>query len=656
MAGAKRHRKLLEGPQRPQIASHRPAADPQVREPLAQPLFVNDDLRSRVTRQFIVVNEATSGAVSGVSPQSTERKPHGSPQRGILAQRVALLAVTGGRVRMRRARGMIETADFLDGPAFSFTRQPLLADLFGDVADTTTSLTVVFGAGVSMNSSLPSWSGLLDNMARGLRDKRISRMALSDRADPLRRAERLLLLSHRGDMRTQSFEPVRNALYPADFEPQPGEMAQAIARLAAVAEPRTRLMTTNFDPLVETALEALRGETPSHSLDTKDEWRGCVARGELAVMHVHGLIQTGWQKAETLRPLILSESHFLQYGQEVRDLVTERLGDSTVVFVGVSLTDPNLVGSCFNWAQLDARTYNAYALVVPDSVAGAESDEEEFEYNRHSAQFLYEQLGLRPIFLKSYAQVTQVVSDLALCCARPDEYRDADPGACVRYGHRFARILERAYSNLGIDRESDTPSPSIAAVLARRMVGLMEADDGLLAQLMEWTRLLGRGQSGPPEEFGVFLWLRSREHNAPDSPYSLSLVANSVYAYHSPRAGRRVVPIRRDSSYAAALAVYRGSTTASNPTPSPGFSMWRGVYAVPLAVEAGDIDAEIANTALDRVTIGCVTLTTSRPVTANAGESSGDATPVSVLQLLQGEDSSRLSDLLIALAGRLISG
>jgi hypothetical protein len=150
---------------------------------------------------------------------------------------------------------MISEEELTEGHAFSFSKHPYLKDLFDTVLDREIPITFVVGAGVSMDASLPSWYRLIDNICGQIKEDHLKKLALNDSADPMRKAEFVLEMAKRESSRKTSESIVRDALYgrkPATFSP--GPLAEAIVRLGTALGGRARLLTTNFDTIIESAL------------------------------------------------------------------------------------------------------------------------------------------------------------------------------------------------------------------------------------------------------------------------------------------------------------------------------------------------------------------------------------------------------------------
>jgi hypothetical protein len=120
----------------------------------------------------------------------------------------------------------------------------------------------------------------------------------------------------------------------------PGVLTEYLAALAVAMGSRIRFVTTNFDNMLERALSDYGETASSMTIGRAEQWWETVERGERAVMHAHGLVTPGGVE----EPIILSESDFREHGRVIQDLITKVLETSDVIFVGVSMADPNLVG------------------------------------------------------------------------------------------------------------------------------------------------------------------------------------------------------------------------------------------------------------------------------------------------------------------------
>ena len=129
--------------------------------------------------------------------------------------------------------GLVEHRDLAHNHALSFSKQPYLRDLFKEVLDRRRPLTLVVGAGVSINASLPSWPKLIDRIIDRIDDDDLKELARGFQADPLRRAEFVLQLARRKNVSAEEHELIRDALYPKEYIARPGQLARAATVLSA---------------------------------------------------------------------------------------------------------------------------------------------------------------------------------------------------------------------------------------------------------------------------------------------------------------------------------------------------------------------------------------------------------------------------------------
>jgi hypothetical protein len=415
--------------------------------------------------------------------------------------------------------GLVEYHVLAHNHALSFTKQPYLRDLFKEVLDRDRPLTLIVGAGVSINASLPSWPELIDRIINKIDDDDLKELARGFQADPLRRAEFVLQLARRRNVSTEEHELIRDALYPKEYIARPGQLAESLARLVAVRPERVRIITTNFDQLLEVALAEQLGSdrVKPYGLDNADEWASLNSLDEVGVLHVHGAV-TQARAHETdpsrhlVTPLILTESHYLKYGIQVRDRISQAFSDAVGLFVGLSLTDPNLIGPLYATTPKQPANPNRYAITVADlNARQPHTREKQAMLAVESVRFLNDNLALRPIIVKSYSQVEQVVSDLSLALVEPERYfGSAGRGRnSLKYGARLDQALKTCYEAMGCKRNSFIPTGPSASTITEKLRTALASRKGPKKLLDEWTADHGiKFADGEPERYGIHLWLR----------------------------------------------------------------------------------------------------------------------------------------------------
>jgi len=211
-------------------------------------------------------------------------------------------------------------------------------------------LTLFCGAGVSVGAGIPPWNALLltllTDLFRGkLAAKGESRSSSSCLARIYRDtfgASPLLLAQHLKNGMGADFPlRVRDALYPE--KAKASKLIESIVRLARPqrASPAIQaIVTYNFDDLVERAL--LTANIRHQSVHREGQR---VSNQELPIYHVHGYLPSNGDVSKD-HALVFSEdayhSQFIDSFSWSNLIQLNQLGQNTCVFIGVSLTDPNL--------------------------------------------------------------------------------------------------------------------------------------------------------------------------------------------------------------------------------------------------------------------------------------------------------------------------
>ena len=491
---------------------------------------------------------------------------------------------------------MITSNAFLNEHALSMTSQPGLKTLVDAIRDDSVKVTIVAGAGISINSGLPTWPKLLEEIIEKV-DPQFKNLVKRDSSDTLRKAEYALQMAVAAGTADEN-AIIRDAVYSNGRDPQPGKLATALAALAKSLDDRVRFITTNYDTLLE---KAMRSVAPSMEVKTygpaeMDYWEANSGFGPGHVLHVHGVLEPN---VPAKGHVVLTESHFLDYGQQVRNVIAERLKSDLVIFIGVSLTDPNLTAPLRALAGKKRTQAGPFVLAVPDIIDATQRDlSVEFAFAK--ALFLESKLMTTPIFLKSYTQLRQLISELNYAVADPSSYkavRGKHPGA---YGNRITSALDGAYGSLGAKTKISDELPAAAAI----------ALNGSLNEALSRRHPLGRliirlAQKPAPfstvdERFGLSLWLRARKGRASHAPYALNLIGNSEYVIRTPAFSTPPKEIM-GSTEVEPQTIHRGITSLVNLTGEKDFP-WRGVIASPLEI------TENGKT----VTVGVISLRTTR--------------------------------------------
>lgn len=551
---------------------------------------------------------------------------------------------------------LIETHHLVTGRALSFETQPYLQDLVEKIKATADPVVIVAGAGVSMNAGLPSWNVLLDNMGGALGDPVLAEMAQEIEAgNPQRRAETLVQFIKAGNANRRTRELLLDALYENGRVPPPGLLAEALARLVHGLGSQARILTTNFDTILETALSNVLGSpVQSFSLDSVDEWKHLSDHEKQAsVLHLHGMVR---QNDNPLLPLVLTESQFLRDGARVRTELAEAMKDATVLFMGLSVTDPNLVGPLF---ESGTGTGDRFALFVPILHHDRYSDTQCATYATRSARYLESKLHLKPVLLKSHSQTIQVVNDLALARAKPDLYRSKGlaKSKSTYYGYRFSTVLD------AIDKRLAPAGPAqkqrqTRQDLSEELRRLASEPGGVFSHLRNVAKDHASEVSAN-EQAAVFLWIREPANSPHWEPpqggastgYGIRMRATSAFVHWEEWSGKRLVKIDRASNYVASQAMYSGANVVRNLTPDANSGLWRGCVAVPIIISQARVTDLVANKPLDQLFVGALTLNTNCYV--DLGGLASDEKNVSAIAVMDNQHFAKLVDRMVTLVSKL---
>lgn len=557
---------------------------------------------------------------------------------------------------------------FSGKPALSFSSQPNLKQLFKTLADDKERFTIVVGAGASLDAGLPSWPGLINNITDEVDEQWRSEVRL-DETDLMRKAEYLVQLADES-YATAPAGVIQKALYPkssgatARRVPVPGRLADAVARLCLALVDRVDIVTTNFDILLESAIgDYARPPAPPSSVpfDQRNwndpEWDMKWSKGR-GVLHLHGIIHPSGATNAAVGDLVLTETDFLRYGPEIKAFMLQRCRYTNVVFVGVSLTDPNLVAPLWElkkeYPDGPPKTCFILSVANPNPRSSAPGVSGVFAIKKTA--YLQRQLGVTPIFFKSYAQQIQALCEASLAIIYGKGYLNNRSGTSSRYGFRLRRALNTSYANIGCVGKEVMPKGDRANSLSDRLSQALKPNSAArkaIATARQRTQLRVSHQKYAQyqsdfdhERWGIFLWLRPRSAGDPDS-YSLRCVGTSV---HRDRDEWRF-DMESDISAAARLAVgrvaFRGQSELSDLLINEDWQLWGAVMAVPFSFYEED--------ALKAIDIGVIALHSTNFCTEHDGMKWSERRPRSILSALSDQESGALSKALSDFARNIVT-
>lgn len=302
--------------------------------------------------------------------------------------------------------------------SFDAFAQPPLDQVVADGASAQ-RLTVLLGAGTSIEAGMPSWPDLIERLlvragvehgllGEGDDEGRARWVTEAVRRDGYLGAAAIV------DALTdaQALDDwIPDALYgegrgAADFFP--GPICRQLPRLVDAFGPGLELMTTNYDDLAE---QALRDDPlhPREAVPYVGEHRDVSAEA-VEVVHLHGYAGRDGRAGQ----LVLSESDYQRMQQRApwqETQVRAALSRGMFVFVGTSLVDPNLVR--YLYADIGGSAPPRYAIFVRQDTyeekvpAGVPAAGEEAVRARWAA------VGVTAVFVDHYVDVAQLLYELA---------------------------------------------------------------------------------------------------------------------------------------------------------------------------------------------------------------------------------------------------
>lgn len=449
-----------------------------------------------------------------------------------------------------------------------------LIDRFGRASD----VTLVVGAGASMEAELPSWRALITRLLRRVADEHTGlktpeaeqewvRQTLDQ--DDLLAAGAVVQVMAKDDLDVLLPQELYGLEGASGYEP--GPIAQQVAYLRECFGERLVMVTTNYDDLLERAL-ANRGFLKKNIKSyVRRRGHDALPAGAVPVTHLHGFAgRTGNPKR-----LVLTEEHYhrMQTGTSWQEaLVTDRLRESLCLFIGTSLADPNLIRYLYGYEK--AGRQHAVVFVRQGELEGA-PDEVRLAREEAVAK-RWQRQGVEAIFVDHFADAAQILSEIGLRRQRGADYEPISD--------RAARVIS------GV-KEIVFKSDASEAEFGERQIVLSR---WLRQNLYDLLRSAMRGADPPADErLALALWLLGEDGK------TITGWAHSDRAHQDPLTVE-AVPIASASEWVAVRAVCHGvqvQLDRSSPT-----SRWRFVRGLPLIF-----------TEPTRLPLGCVTISSTQP-------------------------------------------
>lgn len=435
---------------------------------------------------------------------------------------------------------------------------------------TSTRLTIVAGAGVTIDRTGKSWDDLIIHLLTNTdlnpgalsedRAADIVNMFSPQQAGSVAQSKYKQMWPDGEDYADHIGYRIRGPLY-ARPDWLGGRLPSAIAELWLLLVSRgcdVRILTTNYDTHIEQAIhEAI--DIWGDRLDRAklDELNENLADGS-CVEHLHGIVP---YNGSLVHPIVVSEADYVRTSRRTESALIDALEERDALVVGASLNDPPLVSALVQTAE-SARSSDCRRTVMIAREAirpGADSDDlDVYEADRIRAfEQRLEQLEAVGIYFDHYSQVAQFLSEVRLAA-------DLPPNSYADSSNDHSRRLQDWWTRWYKPVEPRKKYPNVQAHHHMRLVSVLRA--------------IAKDLRAEEEELRMDLWLRWQPTGRSRENRVLRMWASSAVEFEhwtlSP-----VAPIERNSKYYAVQAFVAGRAVYEPAAPE---ERWRSFVAIPL--------------------------------------------------------------------------
>ncbi|PPF20863.1 hypothetical protein C5B95_07315 [Rathayibacter sp. AY1A7] len=468
------------------------------------------------------------------------------------------------------------------------------------------------GAGVTIDRSSIGWRQLISGLMETFVPTEESRNKVFEAASDLQAAStavRLYQNAHGDDYRDRLTDRLRVTLYNSE-DWRVGSLATNLVNLmfalnqrqideSGLNAPGSCIVTPNYDDYiwseVETISKASRPRLSRKRWDSKPQLQfptnveplGIPGRskvklsswisddkfpqaGDAPCVHLHGFVARSHSGAgknnDTYRHPVVSEQDYFDTQANSYGALKKLFGQSSVLIVGASMTDPPLLRALADTAIVSAeQNLVRYAIVVMENDLNA-ADKTELQ---RLLRERYVHFNVEPIFLDYYGQIAQFVHEISVAARFNDPWHYA--ASEKRYGRRLATWWKK-WIAIASDPSTDNE------FLFHEILDLIQT---AVASLLE---------AGADEYLKVELWVRW----APRDHREMRLWATSIgtLSYeHLMRRGN----LSSGSEYTSIRALLAGRPVMSEvPAGKDEQKRWRTYLSVPIKVQSGGAEIPVA--------------------------------------------------------------
>ncbi len=450
------------------------------------------------------------------------------------------------------------------------------------------------GAGSSAEAGIPAWRELVHRLVMSVlrsvhglsKDDSDELWDWIERDDGLPAAAALVQAVVPED---QFVEMVRSEMY-GGHTPGPGPLASVVAALARdelARGGRPEIVTTNYDDLLHQAL--INSKVRASQVRT---YRSrTTARGVIPVRHLHGILTPTRKDGR----VVLSEREY--YSMQVpsrwqEQYFRDQLRQRSCLFVGTSLTDPNLLR--YLYRSTDTTTPDHYALFTrqfESSFFDPSTPDAVKDVREISAESRWKAIGIHPIRPDFAIEAVQFVYELAV--RRACEHA----GTTYRSYATRAREWRRAVASRMVSTTSD-------AAFRRRQDEIQELLSFWLSEIKAIFESWGYDHAG--ERLGLHLWVRT-----PSADGQLLNWGGSDRSWRDSKT-LQPVPLIRPTQWIAVEAWCAG-VPAAHSTEHHETSRWNYVLGLPVILHSAPESVADGSDPYGRLPVGVVTLASDQP-------------------------------------------
>lgn len=522
-------------------------------------------------------------------------------------------------------------------------------------------LLIFVGAGCSIEAGLPDWKRLVSryiNLALLIQ----SEMELTPgRADPRKVIPQELLENfgqpgHIAVIADAIVGPHRRneilslALYPEAQQPKPGPTAKEIANLyrarLEAKSAATYIVTTNYDPLLEIALEkyltahAPQTTVPPVGFGLKDVFPGisssedasseeespidalmrCFAqkgkKHEPKVFHLHGSVDFR-KDIDSVEPVLLTEQDYAKSQHLAQLALSELLVGKNCLMIGLSLEDNDVLTALYSKLQTRDNkqavppkgsrfvvAFNdlgmSHATPRDDSDAGTMRDGEyaSKQVSRLESQRL-QMLDVVPLkHLKNFAQIPQVIHEMGLAVDLGKKEKAPQTASTYwkskqTYDNRLSLWKKDFAAHYALSGAKGTTRRKFAEKQKHISETIQGTLDAILEEKIELTSI--------SDELAIHVWARQYE----GSELEMFLWGGNEYARVVPNSLSR--PIEHSQFDIPIRQAFEG-VASRRLLPASEHSRWSQIMAVPVISSMSKVKHPYG-----RLLLGVVTLSTNLP-------------------------------------------